>query len=347
MSQRRLYLDTCAGERRGVVTLDGRPERLIIERDGDLAAQALGARMVARVRRVENAAGLAFLDLGVEPDAVLNLTAEVGRLTEGQAVEVEIRTEARGDKGATVHFIGPAEAPARLLAAGPSLEERLQGYERAAAIQTGPIARSVADGAQEEALGVIFPLPGGGSIAVETTRALVAVDVDVGTRAGAEAKRVARAANFAALGAAARILRLKGLGGLVVIDLVGRGHDAPALLSAARAAFGADNPGVALGAVSRFGTLELTIPRRSAPVMDRLISAAGAKTSLTLALDAVRALEREAQADRGGRFELTACPEIVEAAAPLVAILAAQLGDRVGCRGEPGRPRDSFEVARR
>ncbi len=347
MSQRRLYLDECAGERRGVVTLDGRPERLMIVRDGDLAQQALGARLAARVRRVENAAGLAFLDIGVDPDAVLNLTPEIGRLTEGQALEVEIRTEARGEKGATVQFIGAAQAPVRLLAPGPVLEERLLGHERGAEIQTGAIARTVADGAQDEALGTIFPLPGGGSIAVETTRALVAVDVDVGARAGSEAKRVARAANFAALGAAARILRLKGLGGLVVIDLVGRGHDAPALLSAARAAFGADNPGVAFGSVSRFGTLELTIPRRSAPVLDRLLDPTGAMTALTLALNAVRALEREALADRGGRFDLVVSPEIAEAAAPVLAVLVARLGDRLSCRGETGRPRESFEVSRR
>jgi Ribonuclease G/E len=246
-----------------------------------------------------------------------------------------------------VHFIGPAEGPTRLLAPGPALEGRLRAHERAAEIQTGSIARTVADGAQEEALETVFPLPGGGSIAVETTRALVAIDVDVGARAGSEAKRVARAANFAALGAAARILRLKGMGGLVVIDLVGRGHDAPALLSAARAAFGPDNPGVALGSVSRFGTLELTIPRRAAPVLDRLIDATGEPTPLTLALNAVRALEREALADGGGRFELLASPEIAEVAAPAVAILTARLGVRLGCHGETGRPRKSFEVARR
>lgn len=347
MSQRRLYLDSCAGERRGVVTLDGRPERLLIERDGDTAAQALGARLVARVRRVEKAAGIAFLDLGAPPDGALNLTSETGRLVEGQALEVEIRSEARGEKGATVQLIGPAEAPVRLLTPAPTLEERLRAFDRTSDIQTGAIARTVADGAQEEALGTVFPLPGGGSIAVETTRALVAIDVDVGARAGSEAKRVARAANFAALGAAARILRLKGLGGLVVIDLVGRGHDAPALLSAARAAFGADNPGVAFGTVGRFGTLELTIPRRAAPVVDRLVGAAGAPTALTLALDAVRSLEREALADGGGRFELLVCPEIAEAAAPAVAALAARLGGRLSCRAEAGRSRETFEVARR
>ena len=70
MSERRLYLDVAAGEIRGVVTLDGRPERLLIARDADEPVQALGARLVARVRAVDRANALAFLDLGVGPDGV-------------------------------------------------------------------------------------------------------------------------------------------------------------------------------------------------------------------------------------------------------------------------------------
>ena len=347
MTERRLYIDDAPGERRGVVTLDGRPERLILQRDGDLAAQALGARLIARVRALERAAGLAFLDLGEGPDAILNLTSETGRLVEGQAVEVEIRTEARAGKGASARLLGPAEGAPRVLAAAPSLEEQLLGYVRDAVdIRTGGVARSVADGAQDEALRSEFSLPGGGSLAVEPTRALIAIDVDLGDRGGGEPKRAARAANFAALGVAARVLRLKGLGGLVVIDLVGRGHDAPALLSAARAAFGPDNPGVTMGAISRFGTLELTIPRRARPAFDILTDGSGAPSVLTYALNLVRALEREAMADGGGRFVGLAAPEVVEAAGPALAVLTARLGARLILRAEPGRAPSAGEVAR-
>jgi Ribonuclease G/E len=253
MTERRAYLDVGPGETRGVVTLDGRPERLLIARAGDLPVQALGARVVARVRALNRANALAFLDLGAGPDAVLNLGKDVPPPTEGQALEVEIRAEARGTKGATVRLIAPAEGPPRLLEAAPSLEDRLRGFAPGAEIRIGGIARSMADGAQEEALATIFPLPGGGSLAIEPTRALTAVDVDLGAAPSSEAKRATRAANLAALAVAARVLRLKGLGGLIVVDLVGKGHDAPALLSAARVAFGPDNPGVALGAISRFG----------------------------------------------------------------------------------------------
>jgi len=351
MSERRLYLDVAAGEIRGVVTLDGRPERLLIARDADERVQALGARLVARVRAVDRANALAFLDLGVGPDGVLNIAPEMhaqlgGPLTEGRAVEVEVRSEARRDKGASLRLLGPAEGSPRLLAPAPALQERLRGFASAAEIRTGPIARSVADGAQEEALQTIFPLPGGGTLAVEPTRALTAVDVDLGSRPGAEAKRAARAANLAALGVAARVLRLKGLGGLVVIDLVGRGHDAPALTAAARAAFGPDSPGVALGSIGRFGTLELTVPRRSRPVLDVLTDDGGRLSVLSEALALTRALEREAVADGGGRFEATAAPEVAVAAAPAVALLTARLGARLSVRGEPGCARGVVSIAR-
>ena len=92
----------------------------------------------------------------------------------------------------------------------------------------------VADEAEAEALEDPASVAGRRSqIAIEPTRALTAIDVDLSDRKGGDAKRVTRQANIAALGMAARLLRLKGLGGIVVIDLVGRGHDGHALLAAA------------------------------------------------------------------------------------------------------------------
>ena len=145
MSERRLYLDAGVGETRGVVTLNGRPERLLIARESDAACQALGAQVVARVRRIERALATAFLDLGEGPDAVLPLKPGTGRLTEGQALMVEIRTEARGGKGASARLIGEAEGRPRLLQPAPSIEAELAAVAPKAAIATGREARAVAD----------------------------------------------------------------------------------------------------------------------------------------------------------------------------------------------------------
>jgi Ribonuclease G/E len=344
MSERRTYLDVGVGETRGVVTLDGRPERLIVVRDTDAACQALGAEVVGRVRKLERQLALAFVDLGEGPDGVLNLRPDMGRITEGQAVLVEIRAEGRAGKGASLRLAGEASGAPRVARPAPSLEAELAATARQHPLVTGGQARAVADGAEAEALAREFPLPGGGSLAIERTRALIAVDVDVGERAGADAKRATRAANLAALAAAARVLRLKGEGGLVVIDLAGRGHDGPAMLAAARAAFGPDNPGVALGPISRFGTLELTVPRRRRSLAERLLGDDGRPTALTQALRLVRALERAALADPGARVSAVAAADVAAAASPYLKALTDRFGARLAVAADPARPPGAFEV---
>jgi Ribonuclease G/E len=343
MTRRRLYLDEGVGEARGVVTLEGRPERLLIERESDVARQAAGAHVAARVRSVNRALGLAFLDLGEGPDAALPLRPEMGRLVEGQSVEIEIRVEARLGKGATARLVAEADGPPRLLAAAPGIGEMLQRFAPKEQVITGAPARAAADEAETEALESIFPLPGGGSIAVERTRALVAVDVDVGEREGTESKRAARAANLAALVTAARVLRLKGEGGLVVIDLAGRGHDGQALLAAARIAFAPDG-GVAFGPVSRFGTLELTIPRRVRPIGERLIGSDGRPSAETLALRLIRAVETAASDDRGARIRALAAPDVAAAAAPYLKRLEARFGARLALGADAALAMEQFEI---
>jgi Ribonuclease G/E len=344
MSERRLYLDSGVGETRGVVTLDGRPERLFIRRDDDVASQLLGAELVGRLRRIERRLALAFVDMGEGPDGVLNLRPEMGRLTEGQAVRVEVRAEARGDKGATLRLVGDAEGAPRLVTPAPSLEAELVAASARATPVTGPVAREMADAAESEALETVFALPGGGDVAIQSTRALIAVDVDLGERAGADSKRITRAANLAALATAARVLRLKGEGGLVVFDLAGRGHDGPALLIAARAAFAPDNPGVAFGPISRFGTLELTLPRRRLSVVERLVGPDGRPSARTLALRLVRWVEREAAADRGARIEARAASDVAEAARQHLKALTDRFGGRLSLVADPGRSREASEV---
>jgi len=344
MSARRLFLDRGLGESRGVVTLDGRPERLLVQREDAPERLQLGARVRARVRTVEPALGSAFLELGEGREALLGFKPD-NRPVRGQALEVEIRSEPRHGKLATVRVIGPAEGEPALLAPAPDLAEQLAAFARDAEIQTGAIARQVADEAEQEALETLHPLPGGGTLAIEPTRALTAVDVDLGERKGQDAKRVTRQANLSALSEAARLLRLKGLGGLIVIDLAGRGHDGTALMNAARAAFAPDNPGVAIGPVSRFGTIELTVSRRGKPLGEVLCDADGRLSDLTLALRLIRRIESEAAAHPGRRIIAVCAPSIAAAASRFTAQLADRFGARFAIEPAETSPRDRFEVA--
>lgn len=336
---RKLFLDKGIGQTRGVVTLDGKPEHLLIERDierdGGEAMLKLGAVGVGRVRKVERAFAAAFVALAGGAEGLLPLRPEMERIVEGQSLTIAIKTESRGDKLATLSLVGPGEGAPRLTASAPGLLEELKALGKTETVTEGPAARAAADLAEAQALETVHVLPGGGTIAIEATRALTAVDVDLGDRAGHEAKRAARAANLAALAEAARLLRLKGLGGLVVFDLVGKGHDGTALLNAARVAFGPDNPGVAIGAISRFGTLELTVPRRRAPVLEKL----GDDVARALAL--VRTMEA---ASTGARLTARCAPVVAAAFKAVETLVADRLGARfvIEARGDyaPGR----FEV---
>jgi Ribonuclease G/E len=345
MSERRAYLDRGLGETRGVVTLDGRPERLLIRRNDDEPRLLLGARLVARLVSLEPALGTAFLDLGGGAEAILPFKPDA-RPVRGQAVEIEIRGEPRRGKLAVTRFIGPAEGAPRLVSEAPDLIADLKALSHGATLVEGLAARQVADDAEAEALEILHPLPGGGEIAIEPTRALTAIDVDLADRKGGEAKRVTRQANLAALGMAARLLRLKGIGGIVVIDLVGRGHDGNALMAAARAAFAPDNPGVAIGPVGRFGTMELSLPRRARPLVERLCRDDGALSDRTLAQRLIRRLQAEAAAQPGARLQAVCAPAVAQAAAPLAILLAEQIGARFSIAPDPQRPRDHLDVGR-
>lgn len=338
---RKLYLDHSIGESRGVVTLDGKPERLLIERDDDEACQKAGARSVARVARLERGLATAFLKMPAGPDAV----APLGVLVEGAAVEIEVIAEARTGKGAVARVLGAAEGAPRLLAEAPPLETRLGQYAEIPIVE-GPRAREAADEAQAAALETGHRLPGGGSLAIETTRALTAVDIDQGERGGGDARRAARQTNLAAIAAAARLLRLKGLGGLVVMDLVGKGHDGPAMAAAAKAAFAPDGPQVAIGPISRFGLFELSLPRTVRPVLEVLTDADGRASLRTAALDLIRVVEREWRANPGAGISVSGSAALIAESEPYLEALRARFGVACTLTPAPGPERRYDVIAR-
>ena len=344
MSERRIFLDTAPGEIRGVVTLSGRPERLLLVRDEDSQLEAIGARLAARVADIEPALATAFLDLGQGVQAILPFKPDA-RPVRGQLLEVEIRAEARRDKLAIARVIGPADGAPRLLSPAPTVAEQLRTLAPDAPLIEGLAARAMADEAEAEALAILHAMPGGGTLSIEPTRAFTALDVDLGARKGPDAKRVTRQANLTALGMAARLMRLKALGGLAIIDLAGRGHDGQSLLAAARTAFTPDQPGVAIGPVSRFGTMEISLPRRTRPLAERLCRQDGTPSDRTIGQWMVRRLESEAAAHPGARLRVSCTPEVAKAVAGPLDSLAARIGRRFSIDPDPEGTRERFEVS--
>ena len=117
----------------------------------------------------------------------------------------------------------------------------------------------------EEALGRVVALPGGGSLIVEPTAALTAIDVNGAGRRPLEV-------DLEAAAEIARQLRLRQIGGIVVIDFVDleAKPDRARLLSALRAAFADDPAMVQLSPMSPLGLVELSRQRTGPTLAERL-----------------------------------------------------------------------------
>ena len=322
-----------------MVTLDGQPERLWIERDGEAARPRLGERHRARVDELSPGLGLARLALagGLEAALPLSKSAQPHR---GAMVEVEITAEARGGKAAVARLLGPAAGSLERLQAAPGLEARLQAAGPGAGIQGGDEAREAADEAEEAALAATHPLAGGLTVHVEPTRALTAVDIDWygPTRPSAAA---AMRANQSALVEAARLLRLKAIGGAVVIDLVGFPRDRDQIAAAARAAFAADEPGVAVLPVNRFGLLHLVKPQRERPLAQALCAEDGRLSARSIAQRLARGMERQGRADPGARLLARCAPAVAAELRPLLQML----GPRFRAEEAPGWDRLKTDIS--
>ena len=88
MSERRFFLDRAVGETRGVILLDGRPERLLLQREGEDLSFGVGAQINVRVRKLDKALGSAFLELPGGAAAILPLRVEEQRANQGREARV-------------------------------------------------------------------------------------------------------------------------------------------------------------------------------------------------------------------------------------------------------------------
>lgn len=107
-------------------------------------------------------------------------------------------------------------------------------------------------------------LPSGGAIVIDHTEALVSVDVNSGRSIkGSDIEQTAYNTNLEAAEEVARQLRLRDLGGLVVIDFIDMENprNQRSVEDALRDALHADRARVQTGKISRFGLLELSRQR--------------------------------------------------------------------------------------
>lgn len=293
--KRRLVIEHGIGETRAAFYEGRRLAELHLRRHIRSAAH-IGDIFTGQVIKVDPSVAGAFVDIGSGSAGLLKFSAqkELPKLTDGLFIDVEITKESMAEKGPNLVYVGdPGHdriAPVKQL----NHADYFRAIYPDIAIEDGPV--SIIDTACQRQLA----LKSGGSVTFDQTQALLAIDVDKG---GAE--RVIDVC-LEAVSLIASQLRLRGLGGLVVIDFpnLRQPKQRTSLMRAMERAFDSDPAITKFAPLSKFGVIEMT-RSQSGPSLDALMNDRfGEPSTETQALSALRRLLREASLNKGAQFAL-------------------------------------------
>ena len=324
--KRRCVIETCIGETRAAVYEGRKLVELYVRRESDANKPRQGDVFAGRVAKIDQSMGGAFIDIGTKYDGLFKFTnsPNAPRFTEGQMAEFEVSKATEIGKGPVLKYKQAAQADKVGKLSGDDLKTTIA--KRYDGIEFAEAAVSVIDEATETELAI----KGGGTISIERTRALVAIDVDKGTAVSSFD------VCMAALPMIAHELRLRGLGGLIVIDLpnLRQPRQRNTVFKAAERAFKDDPNNVKLAPLSRFGCLELTRYKPALSLDEVLNNRIGSPTTETIALRALRQLEREGRANPGAKLIMTVRHHILNWLEESGLDWKAGLTDRLGARFE-------------
>lgn len=115
-------------------------------------------------------------------------------------------------------------------------------------------------------------LQGGGFICIDETEALIAIDVNSGAKRGKDHPETILQSNLAAAEESARQLRLRNIGGIVVIDFIDMkdAKDRDLVFNTMKKAIENDSAKTKILPISRFGLMEMTRQRENESLSDTI-----------------------------------------------------------------------------
>jgi ribonuclease G len=279
--------------------------------------------------------------LHAEPDALLRILRD-----HVHSDVASVRIDGANDLALARRFCG------RFM---PEIEPLLRAHEG-----EGPLfAEHGVDEEIEHALSPRVALPCGGSIVIEQTEALAAIDVNSGRFVGGSRLiDTALRINLEAATEIARQIRLRNLAGLIAIDFIHLDEDAawePVLAALGRALARDRTPTRLIGRTGA-GLVEVTRRRRREPLSASLLAACAACEGTgrrpapeTVAYDILRALPRAARNPGPAGLTVHAAPAVIDALSGPVREaldeLVERLGRPVALRGVKDYPVGQFEIA--
>jgi ribonuclease G len=204
-------------------------------------------------------------------------------------------------------------------------------------------------------------LPCGGYIVIDQTEALVAIDVNTGRNKGSkDVDKLLLETNLEAAVEVGRQLRLRNMGGLIVVDFIDMKHrrDQQAVYKAVLDNVRRDKAKTQILPISQFGLMEMTRQRLHESLGSALYEACPAckghgqvKTPLTMSVDIQRRLSSVLQRNRPEQKDLVVVvhPDVMQRLRSEDGELLAELQRRYECklafRVDPGYQREQFLIA--
>lgn len=202
------------------------------------------------------------------------------------------------------------------------------------------------------------PLPSGGSLVIDETEALVAIDVNTkGSGKGGNPEQVALRTDLEAAAEAARQLRLRDLGGVIVIDFIDLddpGHRRQVERALAEAMRG-DRARTKTLRMNNFGLLEITRQRVRPSLTQTMLQPCRrcggrgyVKAVEVVAMTALGEVQQRAKRDEVGRLELTVAPEVADyifnQRRRFLIRLEENVGKQIVVRSDPAMAVDAHQV---
>ena len=186
----------------------------------------------------------------------------------------------------------------------PHYKERIKRYDNDTPLFTRYQIESQIETAFQHQVG----LPSGGSVVIDPTEALVSIDINSARATkGADIEETALNTNLEAAEEVARQLRLRDMGGLIVIDFIDMsiGRNQRAVETKMREALEADRARVQVSRISRFGLMEMSRQRlrpsleeMTTEICPRCAGQGRVHDIRSLALAILRVMEEEALKER-------------------------------------------------
>lgn len=202
------------------------------------------------------------------------------------------------------------------------------------------------------------PLPHGGSIVIEQTEALVAIDVNSGSfRADNNAEETAYQMNLHAAKEIARQLRLRDLGGVIINDFIDMREEKHrrGVEKAMREAVKRDRARTKVLKISQFGIIEMT-RQRIRPSLKRSVyqdcphchGTGQVKTAESMSIDVMRLLQLAAHREHVNRIQARVQADVatylLNRKRQEISQLEETGGIQVTITGVPGAPPETLEI---